>query len=338
MAPVNPRRAIETRRFALLCTTASGNARVLRQLLEGIAVRCDSAPFYDSSGELIAHHSRRGGKVILYPFDARCASSSPFDEISHPADAQRIACQLCSEAGSTDDNVWLETCRILMANMPRSLWSEVNASLKALVDALQAKSKQTLKRWLGHTSSVRTFADDADRATGGALFMLAKATNLIHFVRRERGRDAHPGAGDGGPLAFRDFIAGLNGREGPRPRVFVPRNEDCFEAAIPLMAGWLECAASALSGFPPPPGRRIRFMFDELADLPRLDSLARLLPEERKCRLAIVLTFQALGQMRNRYGSHIAEAMLACCNTSLFLQISTSRAANGLAKPLAIAR
>jgi hypothetical protein len=33
-----------------------------------------------------------------------------------------------------------------------------------------------------------------------------------------------------------------------------------------------------------------------------------------------VLTFQALGQMRNRYGANIAEAMLACCNTKLFLQ------------------
>jgi hypothetical protein len=33
-----------------------------------------------------------------------------------------------------------------------------------------------------------------------------------------------------------------------------------------------------------------------------------------------VLTFQALGQMRHRYGPQIAESMLGCCNTKLFLQ------------------
>ena len=61
-------------------------------------------------------------------------------------------------------------------------------------------------------------------------------------------------------------------------------------------------------------------MLDELADLPRVDNLARLLPEGRKFGAAVVLTFQALGQMRHRYGPQIAESMLGCCNTKLFLQ------------------
>ena len=61
-------------------------------------------------------------------------------------------------------------------------------------------------------------------------------------------------------------------------------------------------------------------MLDELADLPRVDNLARLLPEGRKFGAAVVLTFQALGQVRHRYGPQIAESMLGCCNTKLFLQ------------------
>jgi type IV secretory pathway TraG/TraD family ATPase VirD4 len=44
------------------------------------------------------------------------------------------------------------------------------------------------------------------------------------------------------------------------------------------------------------------------------------LPEGRKFGAAVVLTFQALGQMRHRYGPQIAESMLGCCNTKLFLQ------------------
>ncbi|EJL28783.1 type IV secretory pathway, VirD4 component [Novosphingobium sp. AP12] len=316
-------RAIETRHFAFLGTTGSGKTTVLRQMLEGIAARGEAALVYDTSGEFIAHYyAPERGDIILNPFDARCASWSPFDEISHPADADRIARQLVSETGSHDDDVWLDTSRILVANMLRSLWSEGNANLEALLEALQTKSKQELKQWLGHTSSARTFADDADRATGSVLFMLAKAANLLQFLRREAEADAPADERGGrGRFAFRDFISGLDAREGPRPWIFVPRKEDYFEAAKPLMACWLECAASAVLGLPPSPGRRIWFVLDELADLPRVDNLARLLPEGRKFGAAIVLTFQALGQMRNRYGPHIAESMLACCNTKLFLQI-----------------
>jgi hypothetical protein len=307
-----PRR-IETRHFAFLGTTGSGKTTALRQMLDGIEARGEAALVYDTSGEFIANYYRpERGDIILNPFDARCAFWSPFDEISHPADADRIARQLVSETSSQDDDVWLETSRILVANMLRSLWSEGNCLLEALLEALQVKSKDQLKQWLLHTSSARTFADDADRATGSVLFMLAKAANLIQFLRVDDGGAAR--------FAFRDFIAGLDKHAGPKPWIFVPRKEDYFEAAKPLMACWLECAASAVLGLPPSPQRRIWFVLDELADLPKVDNLARLLPEGRKFGAAIVLTFQALGQMRNRYGANIAEAMLACCNTKLFLQ------------------
>ncbi len=201
----------------------------------------------------------------------------------------------------------------LVANMLRKLWAEKNCSLEALLEALQVKSKEQLKHWLGHTSSARTFADDADRATGSVLFMLAKEANLIQFLKVEDKGAEH--------FAFRDFIAGLDKNPGAKPWIFVPRKEDYFEAAKPLMACWLECAASAVLGLASSPERRIWFVLDELADLPRVENLARLLPEGRKFGAAIVLTFQALGQMRSRYGDNIAEAMLACCNTKLFLQI-----------------
>ncbi|WP_174275021.1 type IV secretion system DNA-binding domain-containing protein [Sphingomonas bacterium] len=304
---------LETRHLAMIGTTGSGKTTALRQLLDGIEARGEAALVYDTSGEFIAHYYRPArGDIILNPFDARCAFWSPFAEIAHPADADRIAHQLITETGQSDRDVWLDTSRILVANMIRALWRERNCTLPDLLDALQVRTKDDLKIWLGNSSSARTFAEDADRATGSVLFMLAKAANLIQFLRAE-------GSG-GAPFAFRDFIHGLDKRTGPRPWIFVPRKEDYFEASKPLLACWLECAASAVLGLPPSPDRRIWFVLDELADLPRVDNLARLLPEGRKFGAAVVLTFQALGQMRHRYGPQIAESMLGCCNTKLFLQ------------------
>lgn len=304
---------LETRHMAMIGTTGSGKTTALRQMLDVIEARGESALVYDTSGEFVAHYYRpERGDVILNPFDARCAYWSPFAEIGHPADADRIAHQLITETGQHDSDVWLDTSRILVANMIRALWREGKCTLPDLLNALQDRTKDDLKVWLAGSSSARTFADDADRATGSVLFMLSKAANLIQFLRTEDS--------GGSPFAFRDFIHGLDKRRGAKPWIFVPRKEDYFEASKPLLACWLECAASAVLGLSPSPDRRIWFVLDELADLPRVDNLARLLPEGRKFGAAVVLTFQALGQMRHRYGPQIAESMLGCCNTKLFLQ------------------
>ena len=304
---------LETRHMAMIGTTGSGKTTALRQMLDRIEARGEAALVYDTSGEFIAHYYNPArGDVILNPFDARCAYWTPFAEIAHPADAARIAHQFITEASHHDKDVWLEMARILVANMLATLWEEGNGTLPNLLAALQTKSKDDLKEWLKGTSSERIFAEGADRATASVLFMLAKAANLIQFLRVEDS--------GGKPFAFRDFIHGLDKRTGPRPWIFVPRKEDYFEASKPLLACWLECAASAVLGLPPSPDRRIWFVLDELADLPRVDNLARLLPEGRKFGAAVVLTFQALGQMQHRYGPQIAQSMLGCCNTKLFLQ------------------
>ncbi len=65
-----------------------GKTTVLRQMLDGIEARGESALVYDTSGEFIAHYYRpERGDVILNPFGAHSAYWSPFAEIVHPADA-----------------------------------------------------------------------------------------------------------------------------------------------------------------------------------------------------------------------------------------------------------
>lgn len=103
---------LETRHLAIIGTTGSGKTTALRQLLDGIGARGEAALVYDTSGEFVAHYYRpERGDVILNPFDARGAFWSPFDEIEHPADADRIAHQLVATSGRVEDDVWLDHLR-----------------------------------------------------------------------------------------------------------------------------------------------------------------------------------------------------------------------------------
>jgi len=166
---------------------------------------------------------------------------------------------------------------------------------------------------LAGTSSARSFEGDADKATASVLFQLSLTASVLQYLRKSPGQ--------GGTFSFREFYSGLDSRPGRKPWIFVPRREDRFEAMKPLMACWLECAATAILGLEPSSTRRVWLMLDELPDMPRVENLKRLLPQGRKFGAAAVLTFQAIGQMRDTYGKDGAEALLGCANTKLFLQL-----------------
>lgn len=306
---------LQKRHFTLAGSTGTGKTTALRQLLDTSEARGEAALVYDTSGDFIAnYYAPERGDVILNPFDKRGVFWDIFAELKHPADAARVARYLINETGDRDRDVWLEAARNLVANILRTLWQEGRCTLQALLDALQSMPREELEPWLAHTSSARAFEKDAERATASVLFMLAKAVNMLMFLRTA------PREGEA-RFSFAGFFAGIDQHEGRRPWIFVPRNEDYFEAIKPLMALWLECAASAVLGLAPSPTRSLSFVLDELADLPRVDNLARLLPEGRKFGASVTITFQAIGQMWERYGREGAEALLGCCNTKLFLQL-----------------
>jgi type IV secretory pathway TraG/TraD family ATPase VirD4 len=308
---------LETRHLALIGSTGSGKTTALRQMLDAVEARGDTAIVYDTSGEFIAHYYRpERGDIILNPFDARGAFWSPFDEIEHPADADHIARQLIASTGASDQDVWLEAARILVADVLRKLHAEGRTDLPTLIDTLSRLSREDLREWLADTSSARMFEQGAERATSSVLFMLSRCVQLLQYLR------ASPNQAK--VFSFREYFSTLDEKRGFRPWIFVPRQEQYFAATRPLLACFLECAATAILGLNPHPSRRVWLMLDELADLPKVENLSRLLPQGRKFGASVVLTFQAIGQMRDRYGQDGAEALLANANTKLFLQLADS--------------
>jgi type IV secretory pathway TraG/TraD family ATPase VirD4 len=305
--------SVETRHCAVVGSTGSGKSTVLRQLMDHAEHRGCAAVIYDAAGDFVAHYySPERGDVILNPFDARCSSWNPFAEIDHPADATRLASQLIPDTGSARDSVWTMAARNLLSDIFRELWSEGRHEVGDLIEAVQSKTKDDLKVWLSATASARIFAEDADRASGSVLFMMTQVANLLQFLRTP--------SDDRESFSFRDHFARLDQVTGAKPWIFVPRREAYFEATKPLLSCWLDCCATSILSLDPNPRRRVWVMLDELPDLPRVDQLLRLAPQGRKFGACLVLTFQAIDQMRATYGCEGAEALLGNTNTKLFLQ------------------
>jgi Type IV secretion-system coupling protein DNA-binding domain len=302
------------RHIALVATTGAGKTTVLRELIDQAEKRGEAAIIYDTSGEFIAqYYNPERGDVILDPMDERgCFWDLMGEAKGHPADAEHIANKLIPEAGDNTDSVWTDSARSVVANVIRKLVSEDKTTLADLSKVLQTSSAEDLAAWLGDTSSARIFSPGSDRATASVLFSLTQALETLKFLKHE----------DSGAqlFTFREYFQQLDQISGPKPLVFVPRRESHFESLKPLLACWLELAAVGIMALPPNPRRRVWMMLDELPDIPKVVNLQRLLPQGRKFGACVVITFQAIGQMRMRYKADGAEALLANCNTKLILQ------------------
>lgn len=308
---------LEPRHFALIGATGSGKSTVLRAALDAIEARGDACLVYDVSGEFTAHYYQpERGDVILNPFDARGAFWNPMDELTVAPDADRIAAQLVPDDGPNDEGVWTNMARSLLANLMRNLWNQGQSDLATLLDTVRNASQEELKAQLGATSSARTFEASAERATASVLFNLTKPTNLLQFLR---------GApGSGGTFSFKSYFASLDARTGAKPWVFIQRREEHFESTKGLIGCWLECAASGVLSLEPSASRKIWLILDEYSELPRVANVQRLLPLGRKYGARVIMTLQAVAQLRDKYGKDAAEALLGQCNTKLILQLSDS--------------
>jgi type IV secretory pathway TraG/TraD family ATPase VirD4 len=66
---------------------------------------------------------------------------------------------------------------------------------------------------------------------------------------------------------------------------------------------------------------RAWLVLDELPALPRASGLLTLLPEGRKYGAACVIAFQAIGQLRETYGSHAAGTIVGQAGTQLVMRL-----------------
>jgi hypothetical protein len=302
------------RHIAIAAASGAGKTTALRELLDQAEAKGEPAVVFDTSSEFTAQYYRpERGDVILNPFDARGCFWDVMDEAkSHPADADHIAQKLIPDGNEHDESVWVESAQNLVANIIRKLIAEDRATLADLIQALRSTSSDDLARWLADTSSARIFAQGAERATASVLFSLTKAIETLQFLKHEDSNAT--------PFTFSGYFDQLDQIKGPKPWIFIPRREKYFEAMKPLLACWLELASVGIMSLEPNEHRRIWMFLDELPDIPKVVNLQRLLPQGRKFGACTVITFQAIGQMRLRYTSDGAEALLGNAGTKLILQ------------------
>ena len=132
-------------------------------------------------------------------------------------------------------------------------------------------------------------------------------------------------------FSIRDFISDQSGW------LFVSFKQSQRDALRPLIAAAIDIASRAVLDLPPAAGSRSDqartwFVLDELPLLGRISSLVTLLTNGSKHGASAIVGLQTVAQLRETYGQHQAQTVLATLGTWLTLRVSDPETADYMSR------
>ncbi len=312
--------------------TGTGKTTFMFGLLRQVADRGEAALVYDPDGGYVSRfYDPDRGDVILNCWDQRTARWTLIDDIATLADAHRVAAILLPKPAATGDSgFWWDQARLLLAHILDHLATTGGTldDLSELLNGGDAGVKDghidRLREIMQGTPAANIFTTGGDKATASVVFMTGIAARSVHTLAAVS-RDAPA-------FSFDRFIATLDQANGRKPFVFLccpRRNRDL---GAPIVAAWLDAAASAILQRTPDHGSNVWLIIDELASLPPVQSLSNLMPEGRKFRACVTLAFQSLAQLNVAYGEAAAQVITGQTATQLIMRLGDSLSAEWAAK------
>jgi type IV conjugative transfer system coupling protein TraD len=319
----------ETAHTLLLGTTGAGKTQAILRLLDGIAARGEAAIIYDRTGTFTPLYLAADcGDVLLNPLDARSPAWSPWAEMRHAADADRLAAATIPRSPGRDE-FFADAARALYAALLVHLWRRRDRSLEQLMRLMLLETVAARRMLLAGTEAAKFFEPEGERTARSIEMNMTTYTRALRFLPASSG-----GRQD---VSIRELIATqarrpANGRR--RPWLFFASRPTEHDSLRPLLTCWLDVAVASLMALPEERTRRIWIVLDELATLHALPSLARLLAEGRKYGAAAVLGLQSVSQLHDSYGERGGTALLDNVNTKAIFRLNDPKSAEWAADAL----
>jgi type IV conjugative transfer system coupling protein TraD len=316
IGPIRLLRETECQHILVEGTPGTGKSVALDHLLASVG-RAWPIVMYDTKGEFV-ERLFADGDVILNPMDKRCPAWTPWDEITVPTDAARIAKALVAPQGP-GDSFWIESARGLLADVLVSMPVERRTNGE-LCRMLMLAGTEELQALLTGTSSGRLFNDPAAERQRESV-----RNTLLASVRGLQLLQPDARAGEG--FSMVGWVRAAAERTGTAGRVFLSCPPDHAPAITPIIAAWIESAAAAILGLGQSRTRRLLFAVDELPTLPPLEFLQRLAAEGRGYGACVIAAVQSQAQLRVRYGDDGAAAFCAQFSTRLVFRAADADSA-----------
>jgi hypothetical protein len=306
-------RALESSHFLIVGDSGTGKSVLIRQLLQQLEARGETAIVYDPALEYTGQfYTPARGDLILNPLDLRCPFWTPGDEWRHEAETLTLATSLFPDRHH-DNTFFTEAPRRIFAHL---------LTLRPGPDELAwwLCHEEEIDRRLAGTAYAAMIDRQAPAQRSGVLASLNMVADTLKLLPREA-------------ETARRWSASAWAQQWPHGWLFLTSTPETRPRLVPLTSLWLDTLVLRLMNQGQPRPRPTWFVLDELASLQRLPQLHTAITENRKSNNPVVLGFQGRSQLETQYG-HDAEAMLSQPATKIFLRTSEPRAAKWIAETI----
>jgi len=299
-------RAREASHVLIVGDTGTGKSLIIRQTLDEIEARGETAIVYDPALDYTPQFYRPDrGDVILNPLDTRSPYWTPADELRHDAEALTLATSLFPDEPYETNKFFNRSARRIFAHLLTLAHSPEEL-------AVWLRDDDELDRRLAGTSYAAMVKRDAPQQRSGVVGQLNMVGDALDLLPAEAATRQRWSAKAWAP-----------NRQG---WIFLTSTPETRESLKPLYSLWFDLLVLRLMNQGRPGVRPVWFVIDELASLQRLPQLHTAITENRKSHNPVVLGFQSRSQLEILYGQ-AAETMISQPATKIFLRTSEPEAA-----------
>jgi type IV secretory pathway TraG/TraD family ATPase VirD4 len=298
---LHPKIAISTIRelgnIFLFGQQGAGKSMIIKFMLEQLLERNDSLFIYDEKREY-TEQFYTGTEVLISPGDARSSFWDISKDITDEASAKTVAGVLIQ--GSTQDEFWTDAAQVVLTGVLIVLikkgaswdWTDLKNLIFSDAETLHILFNTHYKAGLN-------LVEPDSKTTLSILTTLAIQLNWLPDLALQWGHCSLS-------FSLKDWQT-----EQDSKRLFVAGNPMAYEMSSALCSALLSLLTKQIIASPDSDTRRFWFVLDELGNMPKTESVKKLLTLGRSKGVRTIAGNQAVSQLRSIYGLDDAETILS---------------------------
>ena len=298
--------SLETNHMFISGATGTGKSFAIKDILDLVRQSDQKFICYDKSGEYVSLYYRENYDIILNPFDARMVNYNIWNECIDDFDYENIASSFIPSSPNENASASLHftnSGRTLLCDTMRKL-SEINqATSENLLKHINQVSLKQLHQILQGTDSQGVVNPDNERHASDVRSTVAP---MIKALRYLQGKDKTG-------FSLKKWV-----RDDEDKRcVFITCKGSQKETLSPLISAWFDIFSKEIMSLKEDLNRRIWMIIDELASLPKIESLVDFANEARKFGGCGIFSVTSVEEMYRIYGRSRAKTLVGMCGTKL---------------------